>query len=115
MARKRVSASEIGETESVCGPVTGEAGTDGGVGTTTEVAFREVPADQTTLFRVAAGVKAPVAAREAADLEHAVERLLASCIETGVDGSVAFLCEFALETARALRRASDSHGNRTIP
>lgn len=115
MARKRVSASEIGKTASPCFPGTDEAGTDGGVETTKEVPFREVPAEQATLFRVAAGVRTPVAVREAADLEHAVERLLASCIETGVDGSVAFLCEFALETARALRRASDSQGNRTIP
>ena len=76
--------------------------------TTTETAFREIPAEGRHLLAVAEGIEAATACREAADLEDAVRRLLAGSVECGADGSTAYLCEFALETACALRRASES-------
>lgn len=75
--------------------------------TTTETAFREIPAEGRHLLTVAEGIEATTARREAADLEDAVRRLLGGSIENGTDGSAAYLCEFALETARALRNAAD--------
>lgn len=74
--------------------------------TTTETAFREIPAERRHLLTVAEGIEAATACREAADLEDAVRRLLGGSIETGTDGSAAYLCEFALEAARALRYAA---------
>lgn len=74
--------------------------------TTTETAFREIPAEGRHLLTVAEGIEAATARREAADLEDAVRRLLGGSVESGTDGSTAYLCEFALETARALRAAS---------
>lgn len=74
--------------------------------TTTETAFREIPAEGRHLLTVAEGIEATTARREAADLEDAVRRLLGGSIESGTDGSTAFLCEFALEVARALRDAT---------
>jgi hypothetical protein len=74
--------------------------------TTREIPFRDIPVEQRPLLLVAAGVETSTALREAGDLEDAVRRLLAQGIETGVDGSIAYLCEFALETANALRHAS---------
>lgn len=74
--------------------------------TTTETAFRAIPAEGRHLLTVAEGIEAATARREAADLEDAVRRLLGGSIENGTDGSAAYLCEFALETARALRAAS---------
>lgn len=71
--------------------------------TTTETAFREIPAEGRHLLTVAQGIEAATARREAADLEDAVRRLLGGSIESGTDGSTAYLCEFALETAKALR------------
>ena len=74
--------------------------------TTTETAFREIPAEGRHLLTVAEGIEAATARREAADLEDAVRRLLGGSIENGTDGSTAYLCEFALETAHALRAAT---------
>lgn len=74
--------------------------------TTNETAFREIPAEGRHLLTVAEGIDAATACREAADLEDAVRRVLGGSIEAGTDGSTAYLCEFALETARALREAS---------
>lgn len=74
--------------------------------TTTETAFREIPAEGRHLLTVAEGIEAATACREAADLEDAVRRLLGGSIETGADGSTVYLCEFALETAKALRKAA---------
>jgi hypothetical protein len=74
--------------------------------TTTATDFRDIPAEGRHLLTVAEGVEAATARREAADLEDAVRRLLGGSIENGTDGSTAYLCEFALETARALRAAS---------
>jgi hypothetical protein len=54
---------------------------------------------------VASGVGSAIALREAADLEDAVRSLLVIGTETGIDGGLAFLCEFALEIAGALRQA----------
>lgn len=73
---------------------------------TAPVAFRAIPAEGRHLLLVAAGIEGETACREAADLEDAVRRLLAGLVETGAEGSTAYLCEFALETARALREAS---------
>lgn len=70
---------------------------------TAPVAFRAIPAEGRHLLTVAAGIECETARREAADLEDAVRRLLAGSVECGADGSTAYLCEFALETARALR------------
>lgn len=75
--------------------------------TTTATDFREIPAEGRHLLAVAPGIEAATARREAADLEDAVRRLLGMAIESGADGSTAYLCEFALEIARALREASD--------
>lgn len=72
---------------------------------TAPVAFRAIPAEGRHLLAVAEGIDCATACREAADLEDAVRRLLGGSIETGTDGSAAYLCEFALETARALREA----------
>jgi hypothetical protein len=57
---------------------------------------------------VAEGIDCATACREAADLEDAVRRLLGGSIETGTDGSAAYLCEFALEAAKALRQSAES-------
>lgn len=70
--------------------------------------FREIPAERRHLMSIAVGVDTATACREAADLEDAVRRLLGSAIESGADGSTAYLCEFALEAARALRESADS-------
>ncbi len=78
--------------------------------TTTATDFRDIPAEGRHLLTVAEGVEAATARREAADLEDAVRRLLGGSIENGTDGSTAYLCEFALETARALRAASGLGG-----
>lgn len=75
--------------------------------TTTATNFRKIPAEGRHLLTVAEGIEAATACREAADLEDAVRRLLGGSIEVGTDGSTAYLCEFALEIARALREASD--------
>lgn len=74
---------------------------------TIETAFREMPAQGRHLLNVVEGIEVAAARREAADLEDAVRRLLGGSVETGAEGSTAYLCEFALETARALREASD--------
>ena len=74
---------------------------------TTPVAFRAIPAQGRHLLAVAEGIDCAIACREAADLEDAVRRLLGGSIETGTDGSTAYLCEFALEAARALRDSAD--------
>lgn len=74
---------------------------------TREISFREVPAEQRPLLIVASGVGSATALREAADLEDAVRRLLVIGTETGIDGGLAYLCEFALEIACALRRSTD--------
>lgn len=75
--------------------------------TTTATDFREILAEGRHLLTVAEGIEAATARREAADLEDAVRRLLGGSIEMGTDGSAAYLCEFALEIAQALRRASE--------
>lgn len=73
--------------------------------TTTAIDFREIPAEGRHLLSVAEGIEAATACREAADLEDAVRRLLGDSVENGAEGSTAYLCEFALETAKALREA----------
>ena len=73
--------------------------------TTREIPFRKIPVELRPLLSVASGVETTTAAREAEDLEHAVRQLLALGIETGIDGSISFLCEFALEVADALRQS----------
>lgn len=78
--------------------------------TTTETAFRQIPAEGRHLLTVAEGIEAATARREAADLEDAVRRLLGGSIETGAEGSTAYLCEFALEAAQALRHAAGCYG-----
>lgn len=75
---------------------------------TTATDFREIPAEGRHLLSVAEGIEASTARREAADLEDAVRRLLGESIETGADGSAAYLCEFALEIAAALRRSASA-------
>lgn len=75
--------------------------------TTSATEFREIPVEARHLLTVASGVEATTARREAADLENAVRRLLGNSIDSGTDGSTAYLCEFALETACALREAAD--------
>jgi inosine-uridine nucleoside N-ribohydrolase len=75
-------------------------------GTTREVLFRDIPAEQHQMLMIVSGVLTATALREAADLEDAVRRLLLMGTETGIDGSIAYLCEFALEIAAALRSAS---------
>jgi hypothetical protein len=75
-------------------------------GKTRETQFREIPAERCPLLMVASGVECTTALREAADLEDGVRRLLLMGAETGIDGSIAYLCEFALEIAAALRSAS---------
>ncbi|MFZ5635615.1 MAG: hypothetical protein ACOY82_03410 [Pseudomonadota bacterium] len=75
---------------------------------TNETPFRDIPVEERPLLMVAAGVDAATAVREADDLEDAVRRLLEQGVETGIPGSTAYLCEFALEAAGALRRASQN-------
>ena len=72
---------------------------------TRKLLFREIPTEQRPLLMVASGVDSATALREAADLEDAVRRLLVIGTETGIDGGLAYLCEFALEIAGALRRS----------
>lgn len=73
--------------------------------TTREFPFRDVPSEQRSLLMVSSGVNSDTALREAADLEDAVRRLLIIGTESGLDGGLAYLCEFALEIASALRQA----------
>lgn len=75
--------------------------------TTRELPFRDIPSEQRCLLMVSSGVDSDTALREAADLEDAVRRLLVIGTETGVDGSLAYLCEFALEIAIALRKSTE--------
>lgn len=75
--------------------------------TTRETPFRDIPVEQRPLLLVAPGVVTTTALREAADLEDAVRRLLVMGAETGIDGSIAYLCEFVLEMAWALRRSAE--------
>lgn len=74
--------------------------------TTCETPFRDIPAEQRPLLLIASGVEVATALREAADLEDAVRRLLLMGTETGLDGGLAYLCEFALEIAGALRKST---------
>ena len=74
--------------------------------TTREIPFRDVPVEQRPLLLVTSGVLAATALREAADLEDAVRRLLLMGTETGLEGGIAYLCEFALEIAGALRKST---------
>lgn len=74
--------------------------------TTVDTGFREIPVEGMRLLAVSAGLDSRTAIREASDLEDAVRRVLAESIETGAAGSTAYLCEFALETAKALREAA---------
>ena len=74
--------------------------------TTRETPFRDVPVEQRPLLLVASGVATATALREAADLEDAVRRLLVMGTETGIDGGIAYMCEFALEIAGALRKST---------
>ena len=78
--------------------------------TTVDTGFREIPAEGMRLLAVSAGLDSCTAVREASDLEDAVRRVLAGSIETGAAGSTAYLCEFALETAKALREAAGGDG-----
>ncbi len=75
-------------------------------GTTRETPLRDIPAEQRPLLLIASGVEVTTALREAVDLEDAVRRLLLMGTETGLDGGVAYLCEFALEIAGALRKST---------
>ncbi len=77
--------------------------------TTRETPCRHIPIEQRPLLIVARGVDSATAVREAADLEDAVRRLLVIGTETGLDGSLTYLCEFALEMARALRESVSDH------
>ena len=77
--------------------------------TTRETPFRNIPVEQRPLLLVASGVVSATALREAADLEDAVRRLLVIGTETGIDGGIAYLCEFALEIAGALRESVADH------
>ena len=74
--------------------------------TTRETPFRDIPVEQRPLLLIASGVGVATALREAADLEDAARRLLLMGTETGLDGGVAYLCEFALEIAGALRKST---------
>jgi hypothetical protein len=74
--------------------------------TTRETFFRDIPAEQRSLLLVASGVDVATALREAVNLEDAMRRLLLMATETGLDGCVAYLCEFALEIAGALRKST---------
>jgi hypothetical protein len=75
--------------------------------TTRETPFRDIPVEQRPLLLVTSSVEIATALREAADLEDAVRRLLVMGTETGIDGSIAYLCEFALEIAGALRKSTE--------
>jgi hypothetical protein len=75
--------------------------------TTREIPFRDIPVEQRPLLMVASGVDSVTALREAADLEDAVRRLLVIGTEAGIDGSLAYLCEFGLEIAGALRKSTE--------
>jgi hypothetical protein len=74
--------------------------------TTRETPFRHIPIEQRPLLLIASGIEVATAIREAADLEDAVRRLLLMGTETGLEGGVAYLCEFALEIADALRKST---------
>ena len=76
--------------------------------TTRETPFRDIAAEQRPLLLIASGVEVATALREAADLEDSVRRLLLIGTDRGIDGSLAYLCEFALEIAGALRNSTDN-------
>jgi hypothetical protein len=60
------------------------------------------------MFSVADGVPIHFAISEAQSLENAVMRLLGQAVtdSDGMDSATAYLCEFALDTANALRTAA---------
>ena len=74
--------------------------------TTREIPFRDIPVEQRPLLLIASGVNVVTALREAANLEVAVRRLLLMGTETGLEWGIAYLCEFALEIAGAMRKST---------
>jgi hypothetical protein len=73
---------------------------------TTEVAFDEIPVLNDRMFSVRSGIDADVAIRKADALYESVTSLLAEGVQDGVPAETAYLCEFAMDCAFALRLAA---------
>ncbi|MCC8364490.1 hypothetical protein LK996_15570 [Lysobacter sp. A6] len=68
--------------------------------------FSAIPAEGMDLFCIQAGVNVDTAVSMAQCLEECVRRFLHDSIVGGMDGQLAWLCEFAMEASEALRHAA---------
>lgn len=73
---------------------------------TTEIAFEEIPALGEKLFTVRGGLEAETALRKADCLYESVQSLLADAMQNGMSSETAYLCDFAMDAAYALRQAA---------
>ena len=73
---------------------------------TTQVSFYHIPVDNTRLLSVRAGVGTDNALSVADALYGAVKFHIGQAIQKGMDSDTAYLCEFAMEAAFALRSAA---------
>lgn len=74
---------------------------------TTSANFCDIPAAGKHLMEIAPGLETDFALSKAECLDQAVRQLLTKAVnEGGLDVDIAFLCEFALDAAGALRFAS---------
>ncbi|WP_166207196.1 hypothetical protein [Cognatiluteimonas telluris] len=73
---------------------------------TKRVDFRLIPVVDMKLLSVQEGVNASFAIGDADCLDDAVRQLLQEAMDDGMDPSVAWLCNFAMQTAYALREAA---------
>ena len=73
---------------------------------TKEFKFYDIPVDDTHLLSVRAGVSTDNALSVADALYGAVKFHIGQAIQKGMDSDTAYLCEFAMEAAFALRSAA---------
>ncbi len=73
---------------------------------TRQVEFNHIPVDGVHLMAVLPGVDEMWAISEADCIDAGVRRLMSDATGEGIHGDVAWLCEFALSAARALRESA---------
>jgi hypothetical protein len=75
---------------------------------TTRASFHHLPLEENYLFEVREGIDASSALSHADVLSAVVQELLleATDEENALTGNMAYFCEFAMETAKALRTAA---------
>lgn len=74
---------------------------------TTRASFHHLPLEDNCLFDVRDGIDAHSALSHADVLSAVVQELLVEAVDEDnvLTGNMAYLCEFAMETAKALRQA----------